>query len=154
MKQIRLLEQQIEEMQQYVLQLQVKKVSVSQANVGWHLSHSAKVIEKVICQLQKSKPDDYRQTLNFKRLLVFIGRRIPRGKAKAPSSVLPEQELTPQKLEAQMTTINNISSQLKELPDNTFFDHPYFDHLTKKQSVNFLTIHTEHHLKIIRDILK
>lgn len=154
MKEIRILERQIDEMQQYVLHLQLKKEIVSKANVGWHLSHSAKVIETIIHQLRRSDPADYRSTANFRRWLVFSTRRIPRGKAKSPSSVLPDKDLTPQKLQAQLDRINNTSEEIEKLPENAFFNHPYFDHLTKRQSVKFLTIHTEHHLKIIRDIHK
>ena len=43
---------------------------------------------------------------------------------------------------------------LKDCEANQYFMHPFFGQLNKKQTIKFLEIHTEHHLKIIRDILK
>lgn len=154
MKHLGKLISQIEEMQQYVADLEEKNAAVSRANVGWHLSHAAKVIEKVNIQLRDSQPTQYAPRLNFKRVLVLWTGHIPRGKARSPSTVLPEENFTFEELQTQINDLRKVSEELKNLPEGAFFDHPYFDHLKKNVSIKFLTIHTEHHLKIVRDILK
>ena len=44
--------------------------------------------------------------------------------------------------------------RFKEILPKAHFRHPIFGTLTREQSRHFIQIHTEHHLKIIRDILK
>jgi hypothetical protein len=42
----------------------------------------------------------------------------------------------------------------KDLDKNTHFPHPFFGILNKKETANFLALHTKHHLMIIKDILE
>ena len=41
----------------------------------------------------------------------------------------------------------------ESLDKNTHFPHPFFGILNKKETENFLVLHTKHHLMIINDIL-
>jgi hypothetical protein len=47
----------------------------------------------------------------------------------------------------------NLES-FNDLEKNSFFIHPLFKQLNKKQTIKFLKLHTNHHFKIIKDILK
>lgn len=42
---------------------------------------------------------------------------------------------------------------LASLDENQFFTHTLFKQLNKKQTLKFLGLHTNHHLKIVKDIL-
>jgi hypothetical protein len=86
--------------------------------------------------------------------MVFISGKIPRGKAKAPKVVIPTQVATQEELIAKLEAAQNNISKLDSFSENQFFNHPYFKDLNVKQAKKFLTIHTNHHLKIIEDILK
>ncbi|MFN8364825.1 MAG: hypothetical protein U0T78_06125 [Cloacibacterium normanense] len=39
---------------------------------------------------------------------------------------------------------------IKNLPSQSYIEHPYFGHLDVKQTLKFLKIHTQHHLKIVQ----
>ena len=43
---------------------------------------------------------------------------------------------------------------IKKAHHNAYFRHLIFGYLNKKRTIRFLQIHTAHHLKIIKDILK
>ena len=141
-------------MHEYIPEMSAEKTKVSGAKIGWHISHSLKVITHVLEALGKSEPARFKKSFNLKRFLVLTTRRIPRGKAKSPSSVLPDADLTPEGLHQQISSAREKLAALEVLPKNAFFNHPFFDHLTRDQTEEFFMIHTEHHLKIMRDILR
>tara|TARA_B110000967_G_C18899429_1_gene573481 strand:- start:2097 stop:2546 length:450 start_codon:yes stop_codon:yes gene_type:complete len=131
-----------------------ENLSVSKASVGWHLDHSLKVINSVCATLRVSNANDYKKKFNGLRILTFTLGFFPRGKAKSPKRVLPPAIIKKKDIENQLEeAIKNIVS-IKELQENQYFTHPLFKQLNRKQTVRFLKLHTNHHLKIIRDILK
>ena len=148
-----ILQQQISELEQYLPIMASENPEVSKANIAWHISHSLKVIEQVTDALLKSDPRLFRKTFNLKRFLVLTFGKIPRGKAKAPRVVLPDQDLSREILLNQISEVNKKIPALSILPKKAFFKHPFFKHIDRAQTKKFLVIHTEHHLKIIRDIL-
>ncbi|XCF06797.1 DinB family protein [Tamlana crocina] len=133
-------------------QLTVKKVSKS--NIGWHLSHVLMVINGVCGILAKTKPENYKRDFNIKRTIIFPLGYMPRGMGKAPKVVVPTKAITAEDLEEQLNFARKQVKATKELPEKAYFIHHIFGMLNKKQTLHFLTIHTNHHLKIVRDILK
>jgi len=127
---------------------------VSKVTVGWHLHHSLKVINSVYDLLQSSDPNSYKKKFNFLRLLVYTLGKIPKGKGKAPKSVLPPDKITTEDIISQLTKAREKLKVFKELDENSNFKHPVFGVLNKKQTKRFLKIHTQHHLQIVKDILK
>ena len=127
---------------------------VSKANVGWHIEHSLLVIKQITATVAQSEPKLYKSKFNVKRFVVFLTKTIPRGKAKAPKVVIPSEEITVDSLQESLKNTYQAITYLKECEANQYFMHPFFGQLNKKQTIKFLAIHTEHHLKIIRDILK
>ena len=128
--------------------------SVSATSSGWHLEHSLLVINTIIGALKKSDPSSYQPSFNFKRSVVFAFRKIPRGRAKAPSRVHPAQDIDAEGLKSHLAATFQKLKELDDLRANHYFEHPFFGQLNKKATVKFLEIHTEHHLHIIKDIVK
>jgi len=150
MKQHHLLIQQLEN---YLVFLKTEKTSVSTANVGWHIQHSLLVIIKVIESIQQSDPLEYKWKFNVNRSIVFAMNGFPRGKAKAPKSVEPAEIITNESVIETLSIASKSLSMLEECLPNQYFNHPFFGKLNVESTTKFLKIHTNHHIKIIKDII-
>ncbi|WP_324069651.1 MAG: hypothetical protein RSE15_03765 [Flavobacterium sp.] len=130
-------------------------LAVSSGSVGWHIEHSLKTIDQIVTACKNSNPSNYQWRFNFNRFLILtIAKKIPRGKAKAPKIVRPEGEISSETLGLSLSKVKENLMDWKDLDKNTHFPHPFFGILNKKETANFLALHTKHHLMIIDDILK
>ena len=68
--------------------------------------------------------------------------------------VLPPEQILEVDMQMQLQHAYANLKQLELLPENIFFDHHIFGMLNKQETLRFLEIHTNHHLKIVNDILK
>ena len=127
---------------------------ISVSNVGWHIEHSLLVLNGITDALRRSNPADFKRSFNFIRIMVFTFGKIPRGKGKAPGSVMPKEIIN------QAILLNHKKKKkikirdIEKLESDRFFKHPFFGDLKLTQTIKFLHIHTKHHLNIINDILK
>ena len=128
--------------------------SVSTSDVAWQIDHSLKVINLVSETLLNSNPKDYKSNFNKWRLLLFSIGYFPRGKVKAPKHVRPPEIISIEDLNVQIQLAYQNIEKLKSVDKHAYFKHFIFGVLNKKRTVRFLQLHTNHHLKIIRDILK
>ena len=126
--------------------------SISNSNIGWHIEHSLLVFNGIIETLSKSNPKDYTWKLNFKRIVVFAKRKIPRGIAKAPKVVIPKENYSIESLLQHIEKTKIKLEELRKLNPKQFLNHPGFGNLRLKKTIQFLEIHTQHHLEIIADI--
>lgn len=149
-----LLRKEFSEIAQLIDHANKKNIKVSSNGVDWHLDHLLKVLINVSKMLKKSKPSDYKSNFNFIRSIIFILNFIPRGKGKAPRSVIPPDAITKEDLLKQLEGAKQQIDSIKNLPSKSNFKHPYFGILNLKQTIKFLNLHTNHHLKICRDINK
>jgi len=134
--------------------LDKKNEAISQVTVGWHIEHSLLALIKMITATEHSNPAEYKKTFNWKRTLVITIGKIPRGKARVPSSVKPGNEVS-------VTTIKPLLEKAKEkvalfetLSSDKYFTHPVFEDVKLYKARRVIAIHTIHHIKIINDILK
>jgi hypothetical protein len=127
---------------------------ISQGNVGWHVVHSCLVIDSVCGAVCKSDPSKFIKKFNFMVFLLLLVNSIPRGKAKAPSFTIPTQELNQASILQSIQASRKSIEALAKAGKNQFFTHPIFGDLNKDQTFKFLAVHTNHHLKIIKDIIK
>ncbi|MEM8999401.1 MAG: DUF1569 domain-containing protein [Bacteroidota bacterium] len=129
-------------------------IEVSKVPVAWHLDHSLRTINEIYKAVKNSDPEQYRSDINLGRSLVLFTNKIPRGKAKAPTIVVPPDTIYTDSLQLHFNEAWTTMKAYDSLPKKAFFTHPYLGFLKKRTAKRFIEIHTEHHLKIIRDILK
>lgn len=128
--------------------------AISKSNVGWHIEHSLLTLNGVTKFLTHSNPKDYKWKFNFIRIIVLKTGKIPRGKAKAPQIVVPKDTISKTQLLANLEQTRKLILELETISNDHYFEHPFLGKLKKKAAIRFLEIHTNHHLKIIEDIIK
>ena len=101
-----------------------------------------------------SKVENYKRRFNIGRAIMFTLNKIPRGKAESPKQVKPATIIIADSMYLHLKQAEYHAGLIDELPKKAHFRHPYVGTLNKKQAKRFLKIHTNHHLSIIRDILK
>ncbi|MFL1010855.1 DUF1569 domain-containing protein [Flavisericum labens] len=149
-----ILNQRLSQIEKFISYHEQKNTKVSNSSIGWHLHHSLQVINGVCGILLKTKPENYKRNFNLKRAILFPLGYIPRGKAKAPKIVLPPKYFSTKDLYDKLNLAKKNIEKTKPLPKKSYFIHHVFGILTKKQTLHFLGMHTKHHLKIVKDILK
>ena len=128
--------------------------AISEGNVGWHIVHSCLVINSVCGAVLKSDASKFIKKFSFKAFLVLLLNSFPRGKAKAPSFTIPSEELSPTSILKSIQAARASIEALSKADKNQYFTHPIFGDLNTGQTFKFLGVHTNHHLKIIKDIVK
>jgi hypothetical protein len=137
-----------------LIHIDKRNSKVSKASLGWHLDHSLKVINNVLVSLKESNSENFVPHFSFKRNLILMLGVFPRGKVKSPKRVLPPEIIEKEEIENQLNQVIKKLESINIIEKEQFFTHPIFKDLNKKQTIRFLQIHTNHHLKIIKDILK
>ena len=145
---------QLAELEYNIANASITNTTISQSAVGWHVEHALLVINKIVETLEKSNPADYKSKFSFLKMVIFITKKIPRGKIKAPKQVQPTNHFTTESLAQHMQLAKAAIQRISFLQPNNYFEHPIFGKLNVKQTIPFLSIHTQHHLHIINDIVK
>jgi hypothetical protein len=145
---------QLAELSTYIPQFDRQNVSVSNANIGWQIDHSLRVMNLVITALLSSNPAEYKPKFNWRKSFIFFTKKIPRGKLRAPKGILPTEEITELSLISSVELAHKNIGLLENCAPNHFFVHPFFGQVNVRETFVFIEVHTEHHLKIIRDICK
>ena len=148
-----ILEKEIETISNTINHYEKQNDAISKSGVDWHIDHVLKVILVVSDTLKNSDPKNYKRTFNFWRNLVFIIKRFPRGKAKAPKITSSKVLVDKNHLLSQFTLVKKQLSEIENLHKNSNFKHPIFGVLNLKQAIKFLRLHTQHHLKITKEII-
>jgi hypothetical protein len=142
----------VDELASYIPQLEARNENVSASTVGWQIEHSLLVISSVIEGVKRSDPAQFKWSFRPFKYLIFWTGKIPRGKSKAPKFVVPDT-FTAESLQLHIDKCHIKITELESLSAGHYFSHPYFGDTKKKDVIPFLIMHTEHHAKIIREIL-
>lgn len=144
----------VKKLESYLPVKDKRNEAVTTSDVAWQIDHSLKVINLVCETLLNSNPEDYKNSFSKWRLLLFTIGYFPRGRVKAPKFVRPPEIITINDLNEQILLAYQNIEKLKSTPNHAHFKHFIFGVLNKNRTIRFLQLHTNHHLKIIRDILK
>ena len=144
----------VKELESYIAFKNKRNDSVSASDIAWQIDHSLKVFNLVSETLVNSNQELYSSKFSKWRLLFFTLSYFPRGKVKAPKFVRPPKVILEEDLNTQLQVAYNNIENIKSADKNAHFKHFIFGVLNKNRTIKFLKLHTTHHLKIIRDILK
>lgn len=149
---IKNLEKLLADVENYLPFYEKQVEGISKSPIGWHIEHLLLTLDRVIERLSQTNKQNYKWKFNLSRLVIMTTGRIPRGRAKSPSSVRPQTDINQESLSSHLKLTRDKLKQLKQLDRGQYFEHPYFGHIKLKQAIRFLEIHTTHHLHIIKDI--
>ena len=144
----------IQAIKQYIPSAEKSNLAVSKSTVAWQLDHSLKVLNGIALTLKKSDPKNFKPKFSIQKSIILFTGYIPRGKAKAPKEVNYKNDISIESLQEQVKQAEKLIQEVEKLPASSFFHHPFFGDLDLKTSLKFMGIHTKHHIKIIKDILK
>jgi len=147
------LEAHFEKIKYYFPHLDARNEKVSKVDVAWQLDHSLQVLIEVSKAILASDPQAYQAQFNLRFELLSLLNWFPRGKGKAPKAVVPQEKSTAEGLSTKLAEAKQLLKQLEDLSDKHYFDHPLFGQIKKQRALRFLEMHTEHHLKIVREII-
>ena len=143
---------QLDELESYIPQLEIRNNMISASTVGWQIEHDLLVISSVIEGVKRSNPASYKWRFKPLKYVILWRGVIPRGKVGAPKLVTPG-EITQETLQTHVDLCRGRVEELEKVETGNYFTHPFFGDLKKKETFRFLYVHTEHHLKIIREML-
>jgi len=130
----------------------LRRESVSSWTPGEHLRHCGLAIAAVRRALETSSgapPWTWRSWIGA---LVLRRGRLPRGRARAPAETVPDLAAA-EPLEAALARAATDLERIRALPADAWFRHFALGTLRRDRALRFLAVHTEHHLRIVREIL-
>lgn len=142
------------ELESHISQHEKLNTKVSQRSVGWQLDHIFRSITSICEMYTESDPQKFKKKFNFSRSIVMSTGYIPRGVGKAPKNVMAETTVSEQELRIAFENALEALKSIDQVDSNKFFRHFIFGDMKLMDTKKFIYIHSYHHLKIIRDILK
>ena len=128
--------------------------TVSERGVDWHLHHTIKVLVSICIALKESKNKSYRPRFSWVKSFILMTGYIPRGRGKSPKAFNTREKVSEEDLREMLEEAKYQLKSIEDLPSDRFFRHPYFGDFNLKQARKFIKIHSWHHLKIVRDIVR
>ncbi len=156
-KQFSAITTQVEKLDKLILEEDVTNTEVSKWSTYKQIEHIL-LANTGICEfIENGKKPSEEKSRTFFSYLPFTFGFIPRGRAEAPSYVVPAG-ITQDEIKLLLVKYKDQLSRIKVLSNLNSNDvvgnHPYFGGLNRLEWIRFMEIHTNHHLKIIEDIKK
>ena len=104
--------------------------------------------------MKDSDPTLFRNNFSLLGKICFKIGYFPRGKAKVPKYLKSPEVILESDIVTQFAEARQHIKEIENLADNAYFRHPIFGHINKKRVFRFMDTHTNHHLKIVKEIVK
>lgn len=142
----------LDEVETFIPDWQVRADSVSKWSIGQQVEHILKATSAFTVMLLRDRVSSgEHDELPLKRL--FMRKKmIPRGRIESPEVALPAPDTNQKALESLLLKCRKRVSRLSEVSEDAVAMHPYLGEMTRDEIVEFLSIHLDHHLAIMRDI--
>ncbi len=145
---------QLQKIESLVSKIDVTNDKVSKASIGWHLEHLLLILNSSLKGLTMTDPKDYKPKFSLKKCVFLNFGLIPRGKIRAPKQFFPLETPTQESILKLINLAKERLEAVKSLHEKSFITHPFLGDFDKKTTLKFLWLHSNHHLKIVDDILK
>lgn len=145
---------QLQKIESLLSKIDVTNDKVSKASIGWHLEHLLLILNSSLKGLTMTDPKDYKPKFSLKKFVFLNFGLIPRGKIRAPKQFFPLEIPTQESILKLINLAKERLEAVKSLPGKSFITHPFLGDFDKKTTLKFLWLHSNHHLKIVDDILK
>ncbi len=126
---------------------------VSEWTTGMHVHHCCLTMTGVCRLLLESRSPAPSRGISILREAIFLTGRIPRGRAKSPVQVVPEEGLTTVRLLSLLDESERQIELARGATEETWFRHFALGVMNRDRTLRFLSIHNRHHTRIIADIL-
>lgn len=143
----------LDRLRAFIEQTMVRDATVSDWSVGTHVHHcllSMRGISRALMRSEGPPPAKRRPWLATG--LLWLGR-FPRGRAHAPDPVIPKRAASAVELHALADECEALLAQVVQLDRRAWFEHFEFGILERDKAIRFMSIHNDHHSRIIADIL-
>ena len=131
-----------------------KAEGISRWSVGQHIEHAMLATIKMSEALLASTAGEKTQKFSLLRWSLFTLGWLPRGKAKAPELVIPEERPSTERLEELVQAARVSYEKAQGADPQQWFGHFIFGVLNKKSTLRLIAVHNRHHLKIAREIVR
>jgi hypothetical protein len=142
----------LNQLESHIHSYQKLNEAISGETIGWHIAHSCQVINSITNVIVHSDPSKAKSKFSFLYHWIMFTNFIPKGKVKAPKIVIPKKTISKEEIIEEIERAKANLETLASTGQNKYFTHPIFGDLNVPKTLRFFTVHTYHHLKIIRDI--
>lgn len=135
--------------------LAVRVKRVSGWSIGQQLDHLLRAAQATLDRILDAPAPLARRINLTGRVLLGLGW-YPRGVARSPKA-FEGHDRSAAEIEESLVSVRAALGRVRERPDlvgrpEAVVPHPYFGGLTRTQALRMVAVHTEHHLKIVREL--
>ncbi len=144
---------QLQELSSLSTRAEYRNQEVSGWSVGQQIEHVLIAMSGMALGLKKECLSKTQKADSPLKIEVLNSGSFPRGVIQAPEVSRPQDFVDHDGLKRLILKTSNRVSGLRDLSDKSTIDHPILGEMSRDETIKFMVIHNDHHLRIIADIL-